>query len=1084
MDCDAQQAPKAVPQFSSFRVHTPTSKSAGSHESDTRSRSTQHRHKSKNDAGKRRERRSISVTPNHAVNGLPESKKRFVEWDESPTTFTIDVKGDSRNLDYGTSYGVPTYSRNESRIALGTETGSGSLAHRSATGDHTNDSISKRIVKNIGRQKVHRVIADPASSPNNDAWAEFVHLEQSKRRKREVGDEAAGESRFYNPNDEFRYSSEGTARRPTDAGVEAENSLEASGSDHDGPHLQASFLDERLRQRRAALSSQVKQDPTDWVSWLAVVELQDEVDGFLDVSSQARHTNAERRSNAEVELSIYETALRSVTDPEGREQLHMGMMSKAPLVWERRRCSLKWQMILKEHQLSHRLWKSYLDFHQSRPLDFSLEETRRHYLDLLQDMRGDRASEQASSAGSYMIQLYILLRLTLLLSEGDYTELAAAIWQALLEFTLNRPQHLRSDTQREASKINHDAALSAFEQFWESEVPRIGEANARGWLNYQTDGDEQAPSLAAIEALPLPGGSAISTWAAVERQASSCSKTPSRAMDTSSEDPYRVVLFSDIQPALLDSYTSFERHAILAAFLCFCHLPPHTNDPDKHVSSWYQDQFVRNELLYDNIPKSAPSNSSDLSPAADTPFAFPLAEHPNSSDTLFANAGKWFSAFGQRTWNRGPIPEEFILATLKMLVNQGFGDDSLAEYLLAFELQVSPTTVLKSAKSLLKKRPSSLPLYNAYALIQSRVGNGEIATTIFDTAIQMSNRLDQAARRHVILLWRTRIWELLGSGETATALEQLLKFDIVDGDGKTTDRGSATAHLRLRNALSAGRDEMLSLQIPALAIHYSELLVLLDYLTSSNSLPTAFSTFTSNLHLLAQPTITTTTTPHSRTSSSEILLRQSLARLLYTHVLHKRPYSPRTIRAFLAESIAASPTNTIFLSLYAWNEARFRIDDRVRSIVRDVVLHSSSRRRRHHPSGTPEAERPLESDDNVIPHHFAIYTDLHRGLAQGSNLHAVRGTFERALRTEAAAGNNAGLWKWYLDFEHGNGDVKRARGVFYRAVRACPWVKELYMLAIERFGDDGGGRAGMGEDELKGVREMMVERELRIRVGM
>lgn len=794
------KAPKAVPQFSSFRVHTPTSKSSGSHESDTRLRSTQHLNESKNHAEKPRERRSTSVTPSHAENTLPESKKRFVEWDESPTTFTIDVKGDSRNLDYGSSYGVPTYSRNESRIALGARTGSGWLAHRSAAGDRTNDSISKRIVKNIGRQKVHRVIEDPTSSSDNDAWAEFVHLEPSKRRKREVGDEAEGEYRFYDPNDEFCYTSEGTVRRPTREGAEAENCLEASGSDHDGPHLQVSLLDERLRQRRAALSSQVKQDPTDWVSWLALVELQDEVDGFLDVSSQARHTNAERRSNAEVELSIYETALRSVTDREGLERLHLGMMSKAPLVWERRRCSLKWQVILKEHRSSYRLWKSYLDFHQSRPSDFSLEETRRHYLDLLQDMRGGRASDQASSSGSYMVQVYILLRLTLLLSEGDYTELAVAIWQALLEFTFNRPQHLRSDTQREASKTTHDASLSAFEQFWESEVPRIGEANAKGWLNYHTDGDEQAPPPpAVVEALPPPGGSAFSTWAAVERQASSCSKTPSRAMDTSNEDPYRVVLFSDIRPTLLDSSISSERYAILAAFLCFCHLPPHINDHNNHVRSWYQDQFVRSEPLYDNLPKSAPSDSSDLSPAADSPFAFSLAEHLNSSDTLFPNAGKWFSAFGPRTWNRGPIPEEFILATLKMLVNQGFGDDSLAEYLLAFELQVSPTTVLKSAKSLLKKRPSSLPLYNAYALIQSRVGNGEMATTVFDTAIQMSNRLDQAASRHVILLWRTRIWELLDSGETTTALEQLLKFNNAGGDGKASDAGSATAHLRLRN---------------------------------------------------------------------------------------------------------------------------------------------------------------------------------------------------------------------------------------------------------------------------------------------
>ena len=50
--------------------------------------------------------------------------------------------------------------------------------------------------------------------------------------------------------------------------------------------------------------------------------------------------------------------------------------------------------------------------------------------------------------------------------------------------------------------------------------------------------------------------------------------------------------------------------------------------------------------------------------------------------------------------------------------------------------------------------------------------------------------------------------------------------------------------------------------------------------------------------------------------------------------------------------------------------------------------------------------------------------------------------------------------------------------VFYRAVRACPWVKGLYMLAFERLRDV------MSMEELKGVHEMMVEKEIRVHVDL
>ena len=254
---------------------------------------------------------------------------------------------------------------------------------------------------------------------------------------------------------------------------------------------------------------------------------------------------------------------------------------------------------------------------------------------------------------------------------------------------------------------------------------------------------------------------------------------------------------------------------------------------------------------------------------------------------------------------------------------------------------------------------------------------------------------------------------------------------------------------------------MLSLGIPNLAILYSELLILHSYLLNNEFfLPAALALFTENLqHLLAHPS------PSTRIA--EILFRQSFARLIYTHVSQKHPYAPATIRSFLTDSIAKFPSNVIFLSLYAWNEARFRIDDRVRGIMRDTVFSSLHQR-----------QDDLLAFQDITPHVFAIYADLKRGLIQGYNHNAIRGTFERALGSKEAS-HCAGLWKWYFMFEVRNGGLGRAKEVLGRALGRCPWDKGVYLLGLRYLGE-----MGCGEGELRGVYDLMVQREVRVHVAL
>ena len=201
------------------------------------------------------------------------------------------------------------------------------------------------------------------------------------------------------------------------------------------------------------------------------------------------------------------------------------------------------------------------------------------------------------------------------------------------------------------------------------------------------------------------------------------------------------------------------------------------------------------------------------------------------------------------------------------------------------------------------------------------------------------------------------------------------------------------------------------------------------------------------------------------TSFAHELLNQSFARLLYYHATHVPAFKPAVIRESLAASIALFPHNTIFLAIYTWNETRFRIDDRVRTIIRDVILKS------------PMDDRRKEGRDNIIPHFFSVYTELDRSLVLGSNINTVRNAFERAVNSPAGA-NCAALWRLYAEFEQTRGEQKTARTVWWRGVQACPWVKALWMMGFQELRDE------MQIDELKGLYEMMVEKELRLHVDL
>ncbi|KAI4125723.1 MAG: hypothetical protein LQ347_005252, partial [Umbilicaria vellea] len=747
------------------------------------------------------------------------SAPRIAAWDAAEPSFVLDVKGDPGNLTYGSihRYMIPSYHRFGAGSVIGLApdnkidryTSNEQVIRTSANRDEEHRKRDKTSFAKIERKGVRTIRVKPDSelSPPFEANTNFLPFHRATGRKRNREGSGHSSDSSSSSSDAMRHyrSIEGKAKRsdrPDD--YDLVYASDPSGTElEDGRSL---ALDELVRGKSIALSRKVDAEPTNADAWLDLINHQDALLGLGQNSLRLRVTNAERLSTADIKFSIYERALLHVKDPHQRECMILGMMKEGTKVWETKKTYSKWRAVLEADPSSFALWQKYLDFRQTDFITFRYEEARTVYSDCLSMLKKARSVPAAkSTTGStfYELQMYVLLRMTLFVREAGYSEHALGIWQALLEYTFCRPSQyelqIGSNFSLEAIRAS---SLSSFRDFWESEVPRIGEEGAKGWSTYAATGGDPPQSKRDKSGQNIDENNIFETWSACEHERALSSRWPARTIDDVEEDdPYRVILFSDIQEflELIDPPSPAEPDVTLAAFLAFSHLPPQSNlDCNSNsVNRWWKDSFIRNDNLHDlkffssggkadNGDHQVDSinlqrNSAHTSTVGDV-FKCPLPHFMPSVETLFAS-GSWFSVFS--AWEAsggiepGPIGPEWVRSVLRMLVNTGIGGDSLAEYYLAFELKNYPKEARKTAKSLLKQRSSSLRLYNAYALIEYRLHNTKNAQKVIVTAINMSKGLGPSAQRDTILLWRTWIWELLDSGKPQEALQRLLT--VADG---------------------------------------------------------------------------------------------------------------------------------------------------------------------------------------------------------------------------------------------------------------------------------------------------------------
>ena len=838
---------RAIPRFASFEPNAPSqiqsqgirapdqihwlSKDPGYAPDESRLKSC------KQTLGQHRPRRHHKTSLKRGLDSL--IRTEFLNEDPDPhenvsESFIIDRRGDVHNLKFGTLHATASYFRfgagnvvglpRSQKINRAVSDAKGLVLSDDTLGVPMNGD--RHIRWKLGQEGVRELKIkppkehDPTIDSAPDA-ADYVSLKAAKRAKRRrKGDGLSGGNSSSSDEYNAHYRSvEGRPRskeEPADQDLKY-NSDTSPSQDNAGRQLLA--FNRSAQKKRIQLSRRIDAEPTNFEAWIHLISHQDNLLGLGRDFARTSHTDAEKRSNAEVKLSIFERALDEVKDLQGREVLLLGMMQEATIIWKRDKISSRWKSILHQNPKSLPLWTKYLDFMQTSFTHFRFEEVRSAYLDCLNianeaRTRSDISLDERNKV--FDIQIYVALRMALFMRESGFTEHATAGWQALLEFVFFKPIIVETG-DRNKDKPSDEATVAMFEMFWDSEVPRIGEEGAEGWASFiQKHGKPPRPRTETVDDRKYSKDHWRS-WLASEREHSSLSRNPARTIDDiAKNDPYRIILFSDIRPFLIDPPSPAGQQLVLDAFVAFCSLPPFAAEgPDSRSRAWRRDCFLHNDALRLSSKLQGlwnlrcPERHGSLEGQDNTddcrshlnmqdPFLLPVQDYQVSSDSLFSEK-HWFSAFD--TWQKqcsgdgGPVEAAWVLRSLKSLISVCVEEEAVALYVLALELRISPATVEKTAKTILRKRPFSIHLYNAYALLEYRLADNKKGERIITRSINMGKNLDEVSQRDTLLLWRTWIWETLGAKSAQEALVRLL---AIGEEGIPDNLSTAEPSLLLR----------------------------------------------------------------------------------------------------------------------------------------------------------------------------------------------------------------------------------------------------------------------------------------------
>ncbi|USP80285.1 uncharacterized protein yc1106_07559 [Curvularia clavata] len=970
----------------------------------------------------------------------PPPVQRIREKDASAASkpYFSDRRGDADVLRYGTlnRYDIPPYRRYGQGFILGLSLQQ--KIDRELTTDrkiYLSPATHKRKRRllasksaNRSAERTLRLVQISGNAPDLDQ--DFVPLSANGKRKRSESDDEDNEDDA-TPEIDYRGIGEPKSAEPADPDTQFESDAEIT-------------INTETTRINSKLVRYTKDHPEDVSGWLALIAHQEAMLKLERPSSQL--TASDNVHLADVRISMYGEALKKIGgDSKSQLILYKGLLKEAEKAWDGAKLASKWKDVLANHPDDINLWKMYLNFVQSRFTNFRYEDCRAVFFECFDSLRASTKEILPTDL------LHILLRLTSMACQAGYQELSIAIWQALLESRIFRPEGA--------------ATVEIFEAFWDSEVPRIGELQAKGWKNHSSV-EEPVPTQYSPLMEKSHSDPFFEDFQKREAEAMRRLILPGRTSDNVAEDDaFHTIFYDDLAPYMKRLSENVHPTLLVEAFLCFCGLPP-LPTLGAHQRDWWSDPFLQCHWSPSPPNKGEPFKFAQM---LERFSCCPLESFQMTTELLFDQ---------NFATNDIGLDIDFIRRVLKLLAADTSSDEVFGEYLLAFELRHYPQEAFKTAKRLLKGRPSSLRLYNAYGLVEARLGNSDKADQVFRTVLSMQSGKSQIPSPQILGLLNSWAWEALHREDGKVALWRLVSphGNIPASFAESQPDQDLVSNTRLK--LEEISERALLGQDHVTAILSTSLSALLLYLANDYDAEHA-------LELHSHLSIWFTSHNANNTPFAE-LHAQFMSRLLTYHIAHAPIVKPAFIRTALEPLISRFPDNTILLSLYAANEARFSIDDRVRAIMHNTTLQSQEER-------------------SVAGWAFAIHYETLRGETAGSTSHSIRALYKRA--TASSGEHCPALWKAYVQFEllqlqqlqesrrlgskkprrdgkKSKAEVRldeatqRLKDTFYSGLRNLPWCKGYVLLAFTE------AKHVFSDEEKWKLCRVMVEKEMRLYVEL
>ena len=874
---------------------------------------------------------------------------------------------------------------------------------------------------------------------------------------------------------------------------------DAAGSAEDGGgSLLAGGAFEKTRELNAA----VRQRPRDEAAWLALAE---SLDAPIQAGGQSHDDRRGAAASAERKAEVLRRAVSA--NPES-ETLRLALLKACEAYLPHEEIDSEWQRAVKEMPTSVALWSSLLGRRGAAFGAYTAGAQRalgaRAIRALAERLDGARAGGTPSAmlSGLERAILLLLSRAAFAEKSSGYSERALSLLMAAIEMSCFAP---KSDANgNNTATMSSSRLYDLFEEFWEAEVPRIGESSAKGWSDWHEAGK---PSEAAASTAEQPladddngdGGNhqdgsgrwshlvdesgwrdpsrrVYASWAATETRLDKTCVLPIRASsspDAAEDDPERVVLAEDLRPFLVQLKSDEARPELFLAAASLLRVP-HAQEhlPSSHPLA--------------ALCSAGAETAAELLPDNATPFIAAAGEGRRVARALLTSGCAAFPT-----------------------------DVRLARALLNTADQRTP--IRKLAKSLLKRQPAYLPLWLVYADAEANLGNTAEARKVCLSALTLcappkgnATPMELLPIAHAAAKRAIEEADQSDSPPTkAAALDEALRLLVsafvpeaaeqADGGGSGGEGGSSNKpsrpHVLLARRGFEREAKRLNLPLPSTPANDEAVAAVADLDATRESLLCAYALFEQlEYGLLAALAVHTTIQSaliespcrlHGAGSREHERLIEHRHWLLQRHSAEKGRPPAAHERSLYDAVLSHFPANATILSTLA---SEGGLGSLGRFEVRRLLAHARTR----HPEcpqlwlcairfellgGRPQHAQLAGSGDAArgIGGTSGGDSDGVVAVAEAGTERRVRALFEGALTPATCAGCPA-LWREYLRVELRMGRRDAACRLLLRAVQQCPGVKSLWIEVCNKpivsF---------VPGQQLTEAMQLMVDKEVRLR---